>query len=1155
MNNSVDEATITRFLEGKSPKEYIVAIEVPYGKNEAQLIINDPVRGKYIKKDSYSSFLWFKGDVTKILYGGSRGAIAAAAAKYEVKITKLKTSDANGNSPDRMINGYKYMAKVDGSYSKLLKFFKDGKVDVYGEDHKRLFMCFSPVEQYMISTGKRLFKGLDYYDDVHRLQFDLETTGLKPKGIYLTRGEVENIKLEMADPENTTEFAKLYEFDEDGIPLRHKDSEVFQIGIKDNRGFEQILEVIGDTKEQRREQEIFVILTFFDIINNIQPDIIVGYNSEFFDWTFLEVRCEILGINIEFAAKTLDPNNNERFKRVNKSIKLGGEQENYRQTMMFGYNIVDASHAVRRAKAINSDIKKWGLKYITEFSKLNKKNRVYVKGDKIHEIWADKETKYGFNDTDGDYYVLTEKNPLKDGYVEVMGNTIIRRYLSDDLWETEQVDGMYNQASYLLAKIIPTTYMRSSTMGTAGIWKLIMAAWSYENKLAIPELGVQQTFTGGLSRLLEVGFAKRVGKLDYAALYPNIELTWDVFPDVDISGAMRGLLLYIANTRDEFKNLKNVHKAISGNIKNKLDDTSLSFDESTIKLLKEEYAENSLLASIYDKKQLPIKILGNSFFGSLGAPNIFNWGDTNCAEETTCIGRQSLRLMVKFFTDRGFRALVMDTDGANFAIPDSVDKYRYTPKGTHRFTEESKGVEIEGLLAIVGEFNELFMIGRMGLDIDDICESTINFSRKNYGNLINSKVKLVGNTIKSSKMPIYIEEFLDKGVKHLLYGEGYEFIQLYNETVEKIYNCQIPLVKIASKANVKDTLSTYKADMLTKTKSGSFKARKAYMELLIANKVTPNLGSTIYYVNIGTTKSQGDCKVITDPETNERTVELNCKLISADQIENDPDLTTDEYNTAKYLAAFNKRIHPLLVCFSPEIRERILVDTVKNKKTKEIELTQFNVFTIKECELSSGVPFKDGDQDTLEELMIMEDKEIEFWRRVDKVPTFSAELNIDWVNIQIDYLERKRIEKLNGIKFEKTRVLEIIKRLEVKDIKKILATSVLSKELALYCEFSLNAEKTMLYLFSKKWGVNLFDMSVIVRYEQWANDRAIYYSTTTVKKEHTFEHWLRYVYNESLASGDTIKADKILKEMVLANVKIEPEPVKAVRKPRVKKEV
>src|SRR5204862_401189 len=37
-----------------------------------------------------------------------------------------------------------------------------------------------PVEQYLMLTGRVYFRGL-VYDDLHRLQFDLETTSLNPE--------------------------------------------------------------------------------------------------------------------------------------------------------------------------------------------------------------------------------------------------------------------------------------------------------------------------------------------------------------------------------------------------------------------------------------------------------------------------------------------------------------------------------------------------------------------------------------------------------------------------------------------------------------------------------------------------------------------------------------------------------------------------------------------------------------------------------------------------------------------------------------------------------------------------------------------------------------------------------------------------------------
>jgi len=1130
----VNQDKIVRFLEGKSPRKYITSIEVPYGKNEAKLFINDPERGKYIATERYKSFLWFKDEVTKLLYKGNRILIAKAVKKYEIKITKLNSKHVEtGITPKRMMDGFNFIAKTNHSSYSLIQFFKEGGLDIYGDEHKNLFICLSPVEQYMIYTGKRLFKGIDDYSDVHRLQFDIETTGLVAKGKYLTKKEITSINLKMANPKLNEDLSKLYEFDVSNNPIRYKDCEIFQIGIRDNKGFEEILEVPHGTKAERKKMEIYVCLKFFDIIDKLKPDIIVGYNSEFFDWPFIQTRCEMNGIDIVFAAKTRDTTGRNKFKRVKKTIKLGGESEIFKQTRMWGYNIVDASFSVRKAKAINSSIKRWGLKYITKYSKLNKPNRVYVKGDKIHSIWADKVTDYAFNNVDGNYYVITPETPLKEGFDKVKGNTIIRRYLLDDLWETEKIDEMYNQSSFLLSKIIPTTYERSTTMGTAGIWKLIMCAWSYENNLSIPSNTPKKTFTGGLSRVLEVGYAKNVVKLDYAALYPNIELTWDIFSDTDISGAMKGLLLYIASTRDKFKELKNKYNNFVDELKNKLKNKDLS--KKTINLIKSEITKNELLASTYDKKQLPIKILGNSFFGSFGAPNIFNWGDTDTAEEITCTGRQSLRLMVHFFMNKGFRPLVGDTDGMNFLIPLDVSKYNYTPKGTHRFTKNNKGLKLNGLLAVVADFNERHMIGRMGLDIDDICESTINFSRKNYANLIKGEVKLVGNTIKSSKMPTYIEEFLDEGITHLLNGDGNLFIDLYNKTVEDIYNFRIPLAKIASKANVKDSVISYKEDMLTKTKSGNYKARKAHMELLIKHNLNANLGSTIYYVNTGKVKSNGDCKITTNKETGKREVILNCKLIPTEQIENNPDLTTDEYNVPKYLENFNKRIHPLLVCFSPEIRDKILVNMTLNKKTKKMEINPFNAFTLKETKLVNGLPFEDTDQDDLnKDLMMMEDKEIEFWLRVNKTPRFIDELKMNWKKIVINYKEKKRIEKINGIKLEKEKINELSKRLEIDEIKLIKDKLLLTIPLQNYCHFDYHNDINglpMIYLISNKWGVELFTIKILLKYENWAKKRSLFYMSVSDSKQHTYENWLKNELEKSITLNNSNKIKWIENEL------------------------
>lgn len=1130
----VSNERIESFLQGSDPQNYIVAVESYYDKPYVSLVINDVENGgKRIEEHKYQPFLWFKEDITPYLYQGKRMKTIEASKRFGVKITKLRTWSDDGFIPDRMENGYIYLAKCKNSSNDLINFFKNGGVDIFSKEHQKSFIMFSPTEQFLIQSGKRLFRGFEDYSDLHRLQFDLETEGL-----FATRDAI------------------------------------FQIGVKDNKGNATVIETLGDTPKEKRESERQNIIKFFKIIEFLKPDIIAGYNSENFDWPFIFERAERLGLPVTEVAITLS--RASKIKRKPATLKLGGETEAYNQTHMFGYNILDISHAVRRAMAINSEIKSWGLKYITQYSEIAKPNRVYVPGDKINTTWADKENKYAFNNTNGDWYKITETNPLQDDYVVKTGAFIVQRYLIDDLWETEQIDNIFNQASFLIAKMLPTTFQRSSTMGTAGQWKLIMSAWSYENGLAIPETQPKKDFTGGLSRLLEVGFAKNVYKLDFAALYPKTQLTWDIFPDLDITGVMKGTLTYVVDTRDKYKFLNGKEKGVFKSLEKKLKEDGPNMSPTEVESLKKQIQEHKALANLYDKKQLPLKILANSWFGSYGAPYIFNWGDTDSAEETTCRGRQYLRLMVRHFTEKyGFRALVLDTDGCNFAAPDNLNEFSYVAKGSHWKTEGEGGKTLYGIDAVLAEFNETFMIGRMGLDLDDVCTSTINFARKNYANDIGGKIKLVGNSIKSKKMPVYIEEFLNKGIRMLLDGDGYSFINHYYEYVDKIYNYKIPLIKMASKSKVKLTIADYKKKAKMKNKAGNPMPKQAHMELAMRNDLNITLGDVLYYINTGTSKSQGDLQTIWEnkmtakqlekwhinnghdaiPPEAKSTLKLNCKLIMPDTVERDFEaikeldmlkkaiekvseeggdikpftdrinaleqtLFTDEYNVARYLEAFNKKVKPLLVCFSPEVRDKILLTIIKvkdkeTKKTFEV-LKDKSIFTQSECKLISGKPFKPVDQDSYDELMVMEDKEIRFWERVNKVPN-NMEVDV-WEEIKVDYYERMRIAKENGILEEKEKLDSIFKRLEVKDFNVIRKKGELPIEIYILCDIGENRT-----LVSRKWEESLCQIRDVFKYERESIERDKFYQLKKYSEsDDRYDLWLDYLEECRIMSGETI---------------------------------
>ena len=563
------------------------------------------------------------------MFNGDREEMKKSMAEYGISVKALKTNDGNTLSDERLENGYKYIfyAKRPMSFQKFLMFFQMAKTPIYDNNKKKKvvektisnkeFLSISPVEQYMISSGKRFFKGYDNYDEVKRLQFDLETQGLNPE---------------------------IHAID--------------QIGIRTNKGFEKIITVVGEG-EERKINELQAIIDFLEILHKEKPDVVIGHNSENFDWNFIIVRCQQLGTSLEDLSL-----NFFRFPIYKKNkesvLKLGGEVEYFKPTIMWGTSVVDSLHAVRRAQAIDSSMKMASLKYVTKYLGLTKPNRVYVLGNQISTIWGDNENNYAFNDKNGDWYKITETYPLKENYQIQTGKYIVERYLLDDIWETDKIELKLNESNFLINKILPTTFQRACTMGTAGIWKLITLAWCYENNLAVPSFSSKKKFTGGLSRLLKVGYADNVVKLDYNSLYPSIDLTWNVASKLDITNALLMMLEYVLSEREKYKGLKGKASKTKKRIKEQIENNE-HLSEKEINDLKTEMTYWAAEESANDKKQLPLKILANSFFGSFGAPDVFPFGDVKCAEMTTCIGRMCLRLMISHFTSLHYAPIVGDS--------------------------------------------------------------------------------------------------------------------------------------------------------------------------------------------------------------------------------------------------------------------------------------------------------------------------------------------------------------------------------------------------------------------------------------------------------------------------------------------------------------
>lgn len=651
----VSKEQIESFLNGSNPQERIIKIEGDYNDSKIHVIYRDEDGKMRIEHDDFYPFVWCKLSVCTKLYNGNRETLKQQMRLYGIKVKALRTNNSDGITPERMENGFRFMfyAQIPMSYTKFLEFFENGGCPVYGRkddssNRVQEFIAVSNTEQYMISTGKRLFKGYNDYDDLLRLTWDLETEGLDP----------------------------------------HVNA-ISQIGIRTNKGYQKIITIEGDTQSEKFENEIKAIDEFFRIIREINPDVITGHNTENFDWNFISVRLELAGTSMKEFTK--DYFNGVGIYKKNKQavLKLGGEMEYYFPTVFWGHNVTDSLQAVRRAQALDSSMKKADLKYVSAYSKIKKKNRVYIKGKLIDETWLNLNKVYAFNDDNGNWFktepktfektftnsdgVVTNRytfngydsklidNQTNEEFEFVTGRYIAERYLLDDLWEGDRVEHRYNGSNFLVGKMLPISFEKTCTTGTAALWKYILMGWSYENGLALPDFTPRKSFTGGLSRLLTVGYVDRVVKLDYNSLYPSIILTYGIETNIDIMGVMSAMLEYVLTQRELYKGLK----AEFGGKSKKMRKLLETMTKGTKEYAETEQKMNDFASesASNDKKQLPLKILGNSYFGAFGSGDTsgFNWSDIDAAEETTCCGRQSLRLMISHFVGLGYKPIVGDS--------------------------------------------------------------------------------------------------------------------------------------------------------------------------------------------------------------------------------------------------------------------------------------------------------------------------------------------------------------------------------------------------------------------------------------------------------------------------------------------------------------
>jgi DNA polymerase I len=185
-----------------------------------------------------------------------------------------------------------------------------------------------PVEQYLMQTGRVYFRGLSY-SDLHRLQFDLETTALSPH-----------------------------------------EGRIFLVAVRDSRGLETILEA------PHAEDEPRLLADLCSLIRERDPDVLENHNLLGFDLPFLTERAARLGVPLLLGRRP-GPLPLRRYEEGG-----GGGRRRVRFSVA-GRELVDTLDAVRRHDFVVRDLPSHGLKAVAQAFGVARPGRIYLPGAAI----------------------------------------------------------------------------------------------------------------------------------------------------------------------------------------------------------------------------------------------------------------------------------------------------------------------------------------------------------------------------------------------------------------------------------------------------------------------------------------------------------------------------------------------------------------------------------------------------------------------------------------------------------------------------------------------------------------------------------------------------------------------------------------------------
>jgi len=417
-----------------------------------------------------------------------------------------------------------------------------------------------------------------------------------------------------------------------GMP-NSKEDEIIMIGISSNFGVEKVLSTKGEHLDfvETVFSEKEMIETFVKVVKENNVDVIVGYNSDNFDFPYIKDRAALYNIDLDFG---MDGSGL-------KFIKRGFTSAAYLKGMIH----VDLYLVMRRYISLD----RYTLERV--YLELFGEEKIEVQGDKIFEYW----------DNGGE-----ELDNLFD-------------YSLDDVVSTLRIAEETLPLSLELARLVgqPLFDLARMATGQQAEWYLVRKAYEYNELVPNKPGGMKksrksESATGGYVKEPEKGLHNNLVQFDFRSLYPSIIISKNISPDVLLKKHL-GKDYNIANLLNEEKNLEedDTNYNIPPEYNNKFAKNPQGFIPSVIwNVVSERLKIKEMMNKTEDPtekrvlrvQQDALKRLANTMYGIYGFSR-FRWHSKECGKSITSWGREYIKETMKKAEEYGFKAIYADTDG------------------------------------------------------------------------------------------------------------------------------------------------------------------------------------------------------------------------------------------------------------------------------------------------------------------------------------------------------------------------------------------------------------------------------------------------------------------------------------------------------------